>query len=83
MDPHGSSKMHGDFDYNDYDYIDSLGSCKAIDWRLLGKVGAVRLQNPNCTGGAWAYSVSGTLESAFAISQCVEEDDNVTPLSVQ
>jgi len=36
-----------------------------------------------CTGGAWAYSVAATLESALAIAECVEDGHDVLALSVQ
>lgn len=34
--------INGPFDYNDYGYIDRMQSCRAVDWRLLGKVSGVK-----------------------------------------
>ena len=34
--------INGPFDFNDFGYIDRLQTCRAVDWRLLGKVSAVK-----------------------------------------
>ncbi|TNV77595.1 hypothetical protein FGO68_gene1842 [Halteria grandinella] len=75
---------HKDYDYNDYTYIDGLRSCKAIDWRLNGKVTPIKTQSPLCVGSSWAFSVAATLESLNAIqSDATSHFDAIPSFSVQ
>ncbi|CDW81043.1 cysteine protease [Stylonychia lemnae] len=74
-------ESHYFFNYNDYDYIDSLPKCKSADWIKKGMVGIPKDQS-TC-GSCWAHSALASIETLYAQENQIKEREQVPSFSEQ